>query len=697
MSETTKLIKRHFHLSSEKKLSHIISVLDKIAALAEMQSSADFTALMYRKSEQDSPILISYSLGCDTPLESLNYFENRWVNGFVDYKEFSLLKTDDEEFAQANQFKYKHYIPCKIDGVNQGVIVQYWKSKPKTLKQNTIDILIQLTSMLVDTMLTIENINLTDNYSMRLFELTNVFDLPMGDFRFKDFISEVVKCTRHIVQVKGICLLAKDTDSDNFSIQEYVSESKPPKLFLQTLQQSVQEEYGNIETNLHTPGRWDDLSQYLKKPSKSIIGISISPEKYYQYILVAWTEEDSIFSTVDLELLSVFSMFAKSLLKNALMVKGIKKAKRMIEKSSSRMIDIETTAALADMTSGVAHEFNNIIGGVVGRLQLLKMKIDSEPLEKEIEKIESLIMEGAHTIKRIQEFTITANNQRFEAVNLLDVVSTIIDDSTNTIQKNAKDRGITLKLINNISNLNILGNQSDILIAIEKVIENSIDFSPENSVVTLELTEDKKYFYLQISDEGCGIPVGIRPKVFYPFYTTKNTRAAGLSLSIVHGVISRHRGRITIKDNSPKGTIFELAFVKPDKMDIDSDVKTNEKNTENLKILVVDDDKQIREVLFDMLSMYGHILTTCNDAYEAIEQLDKQGFDLLITDLGMPGMSGLELAKVAHQNSPKMPIAMITGWGTQLNHDEVKANGIKTVLAKPFHLHEIRALIEDMV
>ena len=98
-----------------------------------------------------------------------------------------------------------------------------------------------------------------------------------------------------------------------------------------------------------------------------------------------------------------------------------------------------------------------------------------------------------------------------------------------------------------------------------------------------------------------------------------------------------------------------------------------------------------------MLSIDGYETGSCSDGYSALEELEKREYDLMITDLGMPGMSGMDLSGAAHERFPNMAIAMITGWGTQLDPGEVKAIGVTTVLSKPFHKKDIKALVRDLV
>jgi len=116
-----------------------------------------------------------------------------------------------------------------------------------------------------------------------------------------------------------------------------------------------------------------------------------------------------------------------------------------------------------------------------------------------------------------------------------------------------------------------------------------------------------------------------------------------------------------------------------------------------LRILVVDDDEQVRKVLTDMLAIHGHHTTTCPDAYIALEVVKKERFDLLIIDLGMPGISGLDLAGVIHAAFPQMPIALTTGCGKELNPDEISSKGVSAVLFKPFCLKDVKSLVEELV
>lgn len=170
-----------------------------------------------------------------------------------------------------------------------------------------------------------------------------------------------------------------------------------------------------------------------------------------------------------------------------------------------------------------------------------------------------------------------------------------------------------------------------------------------------------------------------------------------MGLATVYSIVVRHGGQISFDCPPNGGTVFKLSFLQPDKSLITSDISRRSARSKKLSILVVDDDEQIREILKDMLAIDGHSPVVCEDGLSALQAFEHNQFDLVITDLGMPGMSGLELANCIHKDRPTLPIAMITGWGTQLHQQEIQLSGIKSVLSKPFHLKDIRDLVETLV
>jgi CheY-like chemotaxis protein len=163
------------------------------------------------------------------------------------------------------------------------------------------------------------------------------------------------------------------------------------------------------------------------------------------------------------------------------------------------------------------------------------------------------------------------------------------------------------------------------------------------------------------------------------------------------------RGANVCLENGPKTKIEDFAKKPTETLlsqkSTPSEVKTKEifsSSERKFKILVVDDNKDIREMLEDFLNFEGHKPVLTKDGKEALEIFCEQDFDIVITDLGMPGMSGWELSKSIKQKNPEIPIGIITGWGAQLGVEELKKNKVEWILSKPFNLDQFKQMIETV-
>jgi C4-dicarboxylate-specific signal transduction histidine kinase len=184
----------------------------------------------------------------------------------------------------------------------------------------------------------------------------------------------------------GHCLFSRDRKSSAVSMIEYVAKEPPPTVFTEALAASVSELL--MPQRVATGRIRYDWSEKFQEWFGGVIAAVIRLEANSSLVLVVWMKKPESFSNNDLELLSVYSLFARTILNDALLVKSLRKANRLLKANSSRLAEVESVAALADMTSGVAHQFNNIIGGVVGRVQLARLMIrrSSLPLTRSSRK-----------------------------------------------------------------------------------------------------------------------------------------------------------------------------------------------------------------------------------------------------------------------------------------------------------------------
>lgn len=413
-------------------------------------------------------------------------------------------------------------------------------------------------------------------------------------------------------------------------------------------------------------------------------------------LLIAVKPGSKAVTSVEQSRLSAVAGIIRDRFDDVLLKKSLRKSMKVLKRSSHALASTETLAALTDMTSGMAHDFNNIIGSIIGRVQLMKLRVTDEALLEDLAKIEGQLLEGARTVKSLQEFGTSTTYKKPKRVNLVALLSEYMGRSDQRWRQLCTRKNISIAARNLVDEAWINGSAEDLVTALDKLIENATEHSHEHGAIEVTLEQAGADFRLSVIDHGEGIDERSIGKVFYPFFTSKQTRGAGLGLSIVNGIVGRHNGHVTVRSQPGAGAVFEIDLPNAEGAGEDSDITQKRNKITNLRILVVDDDEQIREVLSDMLAIGGHVVTTACDGFEAMDKIKQHDFDMVITDLGMAGMSGLDLAGLVHEDKPEVPVALITGWGSQLNHDEVALAGIKAVLAKPFHLEEINQLVQKL-
>jgi len=192
-----------------------------------------------------------------------------------------------------------------------------------------------------------------------------------------------------------------------------------------------------------------------------------------------------------------------------------------------------------------------------------------------------------------------------------------------------------------------------------------------------------------------GIPEGLRESIFDPFFTTKGPQSTGLGLSVSYGIINRHRGTITVDSEEGKGTTFTISLHIAENLVKEERKESAPENLRKAKILVIDDEEGIRSILKDVLINAGHEVEVAFDGMQGIELFKKQQFDLVITDLGMPLMSGWQVAEKMKGINKRVPVALITGWNVELKESEMKENYVDFIIKKPFAVNQVLRLIQE--
>jgi CheY-like chemotaxis protein len=220
---------------------------------------------------------------------------------------------------------------------------------------------------------------------------------------------------------------------------------------------------------------------------------------------------------------------------------------------------------------------------------------------------------------------------------------------------------------------------------------------PEGGKINIKGWQENNQVILSVADTGAGIPDEVKSKIFDPFFSTKGRDGVGLGLSITYGIITRHGGSIDVESKLGEGSTFYVRLPLGDGTKGKEPSPPPPEPTEKTTIMLVDDDPEVSEVLELMLTQMGHEVDIFTKGEEAIALFDQNDYRLVITDLGMPDISGWDVAKAVKQKKPETPVVLITGWGIQLDDKEMAEAGIDGVIAKPFGKQALGAQLAKLL
>ena len=373
------------------------------------------------------------------------------------------------------------------------------------------------------------------------------------------------------------------------------------------------------------------------------------------------------------------------------------------ERILEQYAQVEKLSALGELASGVAHDFNNTLAGILGRAQLLLTHSNNPEVERGLHIIIKTAQDGAKTIKRIQDFARQRRDHDFEPV----PVDQLVLDISEITRPRWKDRAEAANVHINLdlqihSHALVMGDASELREVLVNMVFNAVDAMPTGGKLTLSAEEVANHVDICISDTGTGMSPEVRSRIFDPFFSTKGKGGMGLGLAVSFGIIRRHEGSIEVESAVGCGTTFRIRL--PIAKGVVKEQTPSEAmapirlvpQAKRTKILVVDDEDYVRELLKDILESEGHEVSLADRGIAALELFDAGNFDAVFTDIGMPGMSGWELARAIRERNDRLPLAILTGWGEAVDSEEQKAAKIDWVVTKPFTIDSIGDLAREI-
>lgn len=399
--------------------------------------------------------------------------------------------------------------------------------------------------------------------------------------------------------------------------------------------------------------------------------------------------------TADIHLLKLGAVSGKTA-GYLLVVNDVTQKKVMVEKA----LRTEKLAALGTMAGGVSHDFNNLLMAILGHVQLLLHQVTDEETRRRLQNLEKAVHDGSHTVRRLQKFTERDREPGSPPV-AVDVREAVMDvvELTRPRWKNAMEKSghaveFQMELERNCMSA---VHASDLREVLTNLIFNAIEAMPEGGTITIKCGIEGGSACIEVADTGIGMTKEVAAKVFDPFYTTKGVGNSGMGLSVSWSLVERYGGDIQVKSRPGKGTVFRLRLPRAE---VAPRARLHSDSGERARIcrlLIVDDDEEILGILRDMLRLKGHKVTATSDGERALSLIETNHFDLVLTDLGMPVVTGWEIARHVKERDPGVPVVLLTGWGAQYEEEDLAAQGVDLVLSKPLSWEKLLWGVEKML
>jgi PAS domain S-box-containing protein len=367
--------------------------------------------------------------------------------------------------------------------------------------------------------------------------------------------------------------------------------------------------------------------------------------------------------------------------------------------------------AIGTLAGGIAHDFNNILFSIIGNTELILTDLpDNSPLSPQINGIYQSSLRAKELVRQILTFS-RSQSKELQLIKVQPLLKEALDLLRATIPS-------TINIIHDIEEVcgPVMADPTHIHQIIINLVTNSFHAMEQNggtlevSFRQIEFTDSNKsdhdietglYAELTVSDNGEGIDKDRLEKIFDPFFTTKEQgKGTGMGLSVVHGIVQSMEGTIKVESEPEIGTEFKIYFPvsKKNFPDPSKPIET-ELTGGNERILLVDDDEEILEMEEQILNYLGYKVTTALNSHDAVDIFrdDPEKFDLVITDMAMPLMSGEKLAKKLLNIRSDIPIILCTGFSEIMSEEMAAEYGIQGFLTKPVSMKDLADKIRKLL
>ena len=395
---------------------------------------------------------------------------------------------------------------------------------------------------------------------------------------------------------------------------------------------------------------------------------------------------------------------------------GLQKAYEELRRTQQMVVQQERLRALGQMASGIAHDVNNALSPILAYSDILLMSLPD--LEAQPRHYLEIIKQSGEDIERIVARMREFYRRRSASEPLVETdLNQTVRDAIELTRPRWRDMsqrdGISIQIQPELEAElpRLCCDPSELREGLINLIFNAVDALPTGGTITLVTRSlpvpeagknggGTRQLQVEVKDNGIGMDESTRQHCLEPFFSTKTLHGGtGLGLAMVYGMVQRHEGNIEIESAVGQGTCIRLTLpIRASTSPAAVGQVSKAESTRSLRILCIDDDESLRQLLQDCLTHFNHQVVTASDGQEGIGIFraalrEKQPIDVVITDLGMPKMDGRQLARALKAESPLIPIIMMTGWAAILKEDGATVPEVDFLVGKPPQIQELNELL----
>jgi len=374
-------------------------------------------------------------------------------------------------------------------------------------------------------------------------------------------------------------------------------------------------------------------------------------------------------------------------------------------------LQTERLKAIADLSGGVAHHFNNLLQMIMGSASLSLADLESGDLTEikpTLERMLEATTRGSEMVKRLQTFANIRAEIATDRAAIFDVAVTAknaveVSEPLWKAEPERKGAKVNLKLDLEKDCL-VQGKENEVFEVFVNLLRNAAEAMPDGGDIEVKVARAADEVVIAVRDTGTGIAEGDLPRVFQPFWSSKGVGLGiGMGLAVAHGVVKRHGGTITVQSEVGTGATFTVRLPLAPKPVEEKAPPSPKSLAEELQtILVIEDEEHIASLLERILAKAGHRLFKALSGEEGLAIFHKEHVNLVLCDLGMPGMSGWDVGKIIRticekNGAAKPPFILLTGWGSQeLEKEKIAESGTDAVVSKPIDAAALLATVQDI-